>query len=373
MDSYLPEFAILGAGSVVEARHLPALRAIGGRAAAIFDPVAATAEKLARTFDIPRVASSAEEAIADSRVGAVLVASPNAFHREQTECALEAGRHVLCEKPIALSLADAQSMARTAQRVGRLLQVGFHHRFSAEHLCVKRLLEAGILGDVRAYSGTVSEPFEVIPGGSRNYRLKPSQGGGLTLIDVGQHRIDQIRDLLGDFATVSCEMASVLEQHNQDDSVALNLRMQSGALGSLSWHRFSRAYASPLMLFGTKAALGCSSFITAPYQAAPVSVYLEDDPSSVLPADVIAWTRPSRWWGDIEPGWVDIWPPRNWTFQAQLRNFLAAAAGKEHPRANADDGCRALEVVQAAYRSFAEQRSVRVPLDEAGHREPPTW
>ncbi len=373
MQSHPPEFAILGAGSVVEARHLPALRAVGGRARTIFDPTSTKARAVAQAFDIPHVASSAEEAITDSRVGAVLVASPNAFHREQTECALEEGRHVLCEKPVALSLADADAMAKAARRAGLILQVGFHHRFSAEHLCTKRLVDAGILGEVRAYSGTVSEPFDVIPDGTGNYRLDARQGGGFTLVDVGQHRIDQIRDLLGDFATVSCEMASVLTSHNKDDSVALNLRMQSEALGSLSWHRFSRAFASPLMLFGTKATLGCSGFITAPYQAAPVSVYLEENPTKVLPDDVIAWTRPSKWWGDIEPGWIDIWPPRNRTFEAQFRNFFAAVDGQEPPRADARDGYRALELVQSAYQSFAEKRSVPIPLDDTVHRHPPTW
>ncbi len=373
MEPYRPELAILGAGSVVQARHLPALLAVGGRPATIFDPSSSAAEKAAHAFGIARVASSAEDAIADKRVGAVLVASPNAFHREQTEFALGSGRHVLCEKPIALSLSDADAMAKAAQRAGLILQVGFHHRFSAEHRCAKRLVDAGILGEALAYSGTISEPFDVIPGGTQNYRLNARQGGGLTLIDVGQHRLDQIRDLLGDYAAVSCEMASVLEQHNKDDSVALALRMTSGALGSMSWHRFSRAFVSPLHLFGTKAALGCSAFITAPYQSAPVSVYLEDDPASVLPSEVLAWTRPSRWWGDVESGWVDIWPPRIRTFEAQFRNFFAAIEGKERPMADGDDGYRALELVQAAYQSFAEKRSVAVPLHDNAPRDPPTW
>ena len=368
-----PEFAILGAGAVVEARHLPALAAVGGRAASIFDPLPGAAEKLARAFGIPHVAASAEDAISDRRVEAVLVASPNAFHREQAERALDAGRHVLCEKPVSLTLADAEAMARAAERAGRVLQLGFHHRFSAEHECAKRLVGSGILGEVRAYSGTISEPFDVIPGGTSNYRLDARQGGGLTLIDVAQHRIDQIRDLLGDFAAVSCEMGSVMEGHDMDDSVVLALKMQSGALGSLSWHRFSRAFTSPLMLFGTKATLGCSAFITAPFQSAPVSVYLEGDPSKALPPEILAWTRPTRWWGDVQPGWVDIWPPRNRTFEAQFSNFFEAIEGRARCRADAADGYKALELVQAAYQSYAEGRSVQVPLEDTAHREPPRW
>ena len=373
MATSVPAFAILGAGSVVTARHLPALQAVGARAASVFDPLPAAAGAAAAEFGIPNVASTAEAAIADNDVEGVLVASPNAFHREQVECALEYGRHVLCEKPIALSLADAKAMAAAAAAAGLVLQLGFHHRFSAEHLCAKRLIHAGILGDVRAYSGVISEPLDVIPGGPRNYRFNPSEGGGLTLVDVGQHRIDQIRDLLGDFATVTCEMSSVLDSHRMDDCVVLSAAMKSGALGSLSWHRFARAFTSPLMLYGTKATLGCSAFIAAPFQSAPVSVFLEDDPTTVLPPDVVAWTRSSRWWGDVEPGWVDIWPPRRKTFEDQYRAFFDAIAGDGPLRASAEDGYKALEVVQAAYRSFGERRSVRLPIPAQSHWDPPSW
>ncbi len=373
MAAFSHAFAIIGAGAVVTARHLPALKAAGGRAVSIFDPSEEAASVAANDFGIPHVASTAEAAIADDAVEAVLVASPNAFHREQVECALDSGRHVLCEKPIALSLSDARAMAESAELSGLVLQLGFHHRFSAEHLCAKQLIEAGLLGDVRAFSGIITEPFDVIPGGLNNYRFNAKQGGGLTLVDVGQHRIDQMRDLLGDVASVSCEMASVMDSHDMDDSVVLSLVMESGALGSLNWHRFSRGFTSPLMLYGTKATLGCSAFIAAPFQSAPVSLYLEADPATVLPPELIAWTRPSRWWGDLEPGWVDIWPPRRKTFQDQFSAFFTAVEDNSPPRASASDGYRALEVVQAAYQSFAQRRSVRMPMPVERHWDPPAW
>ena len=373
MESTRQAIAVLGAGAVTLARHLPALQAVGGRAVSVFDPSRAAATAAAEAFAIPHVASTAEEAVSSDGAEAVLIASPNAFHREQTLCALEAGRHVLCEKPVALALADVRAMEDAANRAGKVVQVGFHHRFSSEHNCIKRLIECGVLGDVRAFSGTISEPLEVIPGGLKNYRFDARQGGGFTLIDVGQHRIDQVRDLFGDIDSVSCEMASVLESHNMDDSVFLTVRMTSGSLGSLSWHRFSRAFTSPLMLYGTRATAGCSAFITAPFQSAPVSVYLDEDPAVRLPPDVLAWTRPSKWWSDVEPGWVDIWPPRRETFQDQFRNFFDAIAGRASPAANLEDGYKALEVVHASYQAFRERRAVQLPVAATSHSEPPTW
>lgn len=365
--------AVLGAGAVVTARHLPALAAAGGRAISIFDPRAEAARKAAEDFDIALTASSMEEAVRADGVEAVLVASPNVFHREQIECALDAGRHVLCEKPVALKLADAQAVKRAAAHCGRILQIGFHHRFSAEHDCAGTLLAAGLLGRVHAFNGVIGEPFEVIPGGLANYRFNAAQGGGFTLIDVGQHRIDETLALLGGVAEVYVEMASVMAAHGMDDSAVLLLKMASGAVGSLSWHRFSRAFVSPSMWFGSKAVLCASAFIAAPFQSAPLSIFLEDDPAQALPPEILSWTRPARWWGDLEPGWIDIWPPRRNTFEEQWRNFFGAVRGENPPAADGEDGYKALEVVQAAYLSFAERRPVKLPLPPDAHLPPPTW
>ena len=373
MEATSPAFAVLGAGAVVTARHLPALRAVGGRVLSVFDPAGDAARAAADSFEIPHVAKTFEEAVAADGVGAVLIASPNSFHREQAELALALGRHVLCEKPLALTLEDSSAIRQAAERAERVLQVGFHHRFSAEHLCVKQLLRHGVLGEVRAFSGSVSEPLDVVPGGVRNYRFDAKQGGGFTLIDVGQHRLDQMRDLLGDFSSVSCEMASVLESHRIDDSVALNLTMESGAIGSLGWHRFSRAFTSPLILYGTKATLGCSAFITGPFQSAPVSVYLDEAPESILPAEMLAWARPAKWWGGFDSGWVDLWPPRRDTFQEQLRSFVRAVSTGASPVAGGGDGFKAVEIVQAAYRSFRLRRSIEIPLQNTEHEPPPAW
>lgn len=373
MEAKSPAFAVLGAGAVVTARHLPALRAIGARVLSVFDPAVDAARAAADSFEIPQVADTFEEAIAADGVGAVLIASPNSFHREQAEFAFALGRHVLCEKPLALTLEDSSAIHQAAERAERVLQVGFHHRFSAEQLCVKQMLRHGVLGEVRAFSGSLSEPLDVVPGGNRNYRFDSKQGGGFTLIDVGQHRLDQMRDLLGDFSSVSCEMASVLDSHRLDDSVALNLRMESGAIGSLGWHRFSRAFTSPLMLYGTKATLGCSAVITGPFQSAPVSVYLDEAPESVLPPEMLAWARPAKWWGGFEAGWVDLWPPRRNTFQEQFRSFLRTVSTGGPPAADGDDGLKAVEIVQAAYRSFRLKQSISLPLEDVAHEPPPEW
>ena len=366
--------ALIGAGAVVEQRHAPGLVKTGrGELRTLFDPDTSRAKALAAKFEIGRVATSVEEAVSRADVDAVVIASPNSFHRAQTEAALAAGKHVLCEKPVALSLADAAAMREAALAGKRALQIGFHHRFSAEHAAVERLLEADVLGKVEAFHSVVCEPIDVVPGAAANYRFNAEQGGGLTLIDVGSHRIDQLRALLGEVEEVHCRMGSVLEGHGLDDSVVLSLRMRSGALGTLSFHRFSRGFFSPCTLAGTAAVANFSAMVVNPYQSAPVALFLEQPPERVLPPDVLAWTRPEGWWGDSRPGWVELWPPRANTFERQWNAFFDAIESGRNPSPGAEDGYRALEIVQAAYRSHADNASVRLPLDPAEHWPPPRF
>ncbi|MCB9383508.1 MAG: Gfo/Idh/MocA family oxidoreductase [Bryobacterales bacterium] len=366
--------AVIGAGAVVAQRHLPGLDKTGrGEAVSIFDPNREATQAVADKFQIPRVAGSAEEAIAAPGVDVVIIASPNSFHREQMGAALAARKHVLCEKPIALSLADAAAMRDAAERAGLVVQLGFHHRFSAEHAAIERLLAADVLGKIEAFHSIICEPIDVVPGGTANYRFDPVQGGGLTLVDMGSHRVDQMRALLGEVDEVHCRMGSVLETHQMDDSIVLSLRMRSGAIGTLGFHRFSRGFFSPCTLAGTDAVANFSGMVVNPYQSAPVSVFLEQAPEKILPPDVLAWTRPDRWWGESRPGWVELWPPRRDTFEGQWNALFDAIEQRGPASPSAEDGYRALEIVQAAYRSHRDGAPVRLPLDASTHVPPPVF
>jgi len=350
--------AMVGAGSVVEHRHVPAIATLDGiEVRTVYDPDRRAAERVAAAAGA-RVAASVEEAIHAEGVDAVTVASPNVHHRAGVEAAAAAGKHVFCEKPIATSLRDARAVVEAARRAGVVLQVGFHHRFMSEHRTARRLLEAGVIGEVRAFQATMSEPLDVIPGGAGNYRLKPEQSGGLTLIDFGSHRIDQLRALLGDAARVEARFASVAGGHGLDDNITLQVEMRSGALGTLGFHRFSRGAVSTTMLVGTKGMLCFNSWVVNPFHAAPVAVFTEEP----LPADVLTYTRPVDWWRPPQPGWTALWPPAANPYAEEYGAFLAAVGGGAPP-VTGEDGYRALEIVIAAYKSFHSGRAADLPLD----------
>ena len=365
-------WGLIGASNIAGEWMVGALRAVGDEVVAVVSGSAERARQFAAQHGIAHALTN-ETDLATLGIDAVYVSSTNDKHEASVLHAASHGWHVLCEKPVALTLADAAAVRDAADKAGRVFQVAFHHRFSAEHAAIERLLAADVLGRIEAFHSVICEPIDVIPGGEANYRYDPVQGGGLTLVDMGMHRLDQMRALLGEVDEVHCRMGSVLEGHDLDDSIVLSLRMRSGAIGSLGFHRFSRGYFSPCTLAGTGAVANFSGAVVNPYQSAPVSVFLEQPPERLLPPDVLAWTRPDRWWGESRPGWVELWPPRINTFEALWNAFFDAIEAERDAVPGPVDGYRALEIVQAAYRSHAEGRPIRLPLDPGEHAPPPRF
>jgi len=349
--------ALVGAGEVIRSRHLPALAALDHfQVRSVYDPDQRAAEAVA-TSTGARVAATLDQAARAQDVEAVTVASPNAFHRAGVEAAAAAGKHVLCEKPIATTLRDARAMIEAAERAGVVLQLGFHHRFTSEFRLARRLLESGVIGGVRAFQAVISEPMSLVPKG--NYRLREEVSGGLTLIDFGSHRLDQLRALLGEAEEVSALLSCAGPGHHLDDNVTLAIRTRAGALGALGVHRFSRGAFTPTVLLGDQGMLCFGSYVVNPFQAAPVAVFSE----APLPVEFLDLRRAADWWNPPSAGWTALWPPVVNPYVAEYEAFLRAIRGGAPPEPSGRDGYQTLEIVIAAYKSFLEGRVVRLPLD----------
>lgn len=136
-----------------------------------------------------------EEMLAKEKFDVVSVATPNCFHKPYTLAALKAGCHVLCEKPMALNVAEAREMVAAAKKARKRLMINFSYRFTAESQALKKKVDTGILGDVY-YARTIWHRRRGIPGfGGHNCQKKMSGGG--PLIDLGVHRIDLALWLMG--------------------------------------------------------------------------------------------------------------------------------------------------------------------------------
>jgi xylose dehydrogenase (NAD/NADP) len=184
-------WGVLGAAWIADRALLPALReAEGSELLAIASRDPSRARELAVRHGIPRVHADYAALLGDPEVDAVYVPLPNSLHLPWTQRALAAGKHVLCEKPLALNATEAHEMADAARSAGRLLMEAGMYRFQPR----MRALVASLAGaEIRHLSAAFAFPIQAVD----NYRLRPELGGG-ALLDVGFYVADVARWLLGE-------------------------------------------------------------------------------------------------------------------------------------------------------------------------------
>lgn len=189
MDSILSA-AFIGCGAIAQKKHLPLAKADPRlRISALYDtnPEAARACKEAFGTADTVLPDSAEETVSLGGVDVVFIATPNSTHAAYAVAALNAGRHVVCEKPMAIASADAKAMLEASERTGRMLHVSYQNRFTNQALYVRRLMEDGFFLDIY-YAKAYAIRRRAAPtwGVTTNRAL---QGGG-PLIDIGSHALD---------------------------------------------------------------------------------------------------------------------------------------------------------------------------------------
>lgn len=187
---------MIGAGGIVQWGHIPAFKQIGGvEIVAICDLNAARAQAVADEAGIPAVYTDYEQMLAEIKPDLAVVATPNVFHKPMTLAALNAGCHVLCEKPIATTYADAVEVVERAEELGKVLSVGTHYRWSAAMQAAKHQVDAGFFGEIYAVR-TVYSRRSGIPGYGSWFTNKDLAGGG-SLFDIGVHGLDKALFLMG--------------------------------------------------------------------------------------------------------------------------------------------------------------------------------
>lgn len=188
--------AIIGCGQIARTQHAPAYaNSELAEIKYVMDIIPARAEALAADFKVPNVAATLEEVLRDPEVEAISVCTPNGSHASISIAALDAGKHVLCEKPAAMSYAEALEMQEAARRNDRILNIGVVNRFNTAVNKIKALIEDGELGSLyHVYCSFRSH--RSIPGLGGPFTSKADSGGGV-LIDWGVHFLDLIFYVLG--------------------------------------------------------------------------------------------------------------------------------------------------------------------------------
>jgi len=310
------------------------------RLVAAWDDTPDIAHRVADRFDIP-LARTPEELVARPDVDAVVVCSATGDHRRLVELAASAGRHVLCEKPIATTLADGRAMVDACDRAGVQLHIAFVTRFYPLVQRVRGLIQDGALGDVRGLVGG-NRGRPPLPPTYPDWITDPARAGGGALIDHSVHVTDVMRHVTGlEVNDVGAEVDSLFWNAGVDDMALLSLRFSGGAVGSVDpswsvpaenpWH-----YDFYLRIVGTKGAL----------------IIGDTTEGLNVVGDV------GRAGQVFVPFAVDI-------DGLMLEGFAdSIRAGRVlEPCADGPDGIRALEIALAGYRAATSGTRVPLPLE----------
>ena len=199
--------ATIGSGLIARLAHVPGYQNAGAEVVATADVVETRAQKLADDFGIQDVYTDYKELLKRDDIDAVSICVPNHLHHEITIAALEAGKHVLCEKPMAMTVQEAKEMWEASERTGKILMLGFCNRFRSDIQRLKKVIDQGQLGDIY-YAKTGYVRRRGTPFGW--FTVKDESGGG-AVIDIGVHVIDMTRYLMGNPRPVSV-MASTYQK-----------------------------------------------------------------------------------------------------------------------------------------------------------------
>ncbi|MGY0777742.1 NAD-dependent epimerase/dehydratase family protein [Azospirillum argentinense] len=246
-NAEFPRLAIIGCGSIVSHHLLPALLRLGWRPSVLVDPTPGRLEAVQAMLGRSR----APVAVADWREAAdqfdaALVAAPPMVHAPVGQSLLEAGKHVFMEKPLAVTLADAERMVQTAEERRRVLAVGLMRRYVNGVRWLKALIDTGQLGRVLRFEAR--EGFVYNWGISSPAMLRRDGAGGGVLLDTGSHTLDLLLWWFGEAAEVDYSDDS---HGGLESDCRLSLTMASGATGTLELSR-TRALRNTIRVHGTK-------------------------------------------------------------------------------------------------------------------------
>jgi len=318
-------WGVLGAGSVAQRRVMPAMNSHAScdlKALMVRD--LGRSRMLAEEHGADRHYDSVEALLGDVGVDAIYVSSPVHLHCEHVLAAADKGKHVLCEKPMALSSAECRRMIEACEAAGVHLQICFVLRGWPIYHRVRELVVSGRLGRVVELRAHLAK---WTPREEGDWRLDPKQSGGGSLVDVGSHYLDLFRYLEGDLSAIAYMGSSEVFGYAVEESAYAMVEFVSGSHGVLG-----TSYAIPysgniLEIYGTQGTL------------------LLGKELKILSAD-----------GEhTEPvAYPDY-------YSGLLENFCQCLEGGVTPMASGLDGLRNVEAMESAYLAGREQRIVSVP------------
>ena len=232
-ESRALRWGIVGCGDVAQKRVAAAIqRAEGSELAAVCRRHPEKLRKFADHFGVDVATTNAEEVLTSSEIDAVYLATPNDLHLPHTLIAAEAGKHVLVEKPMALSVDECQQMVDACERADVRLGVAYYRRFYPLVKRIEQLISDGAIGTVMGISATTATPFTIAAGEDGYWRVEPAGGGG-SFMDIGSHRLNLFRHLMGPASEVKAVGTTLVRDYSAENAAGATMRFESGAIGNL--------------------------------------------------------------------------------------------------------------------------------------------
>jgi predicted dehydrogenase len=238
---------VIGIGDITTRRVIPAiLSEERSRLAGIVtrDPAKAAEYNIPAWTDLG-------SALAECDADTVYVGTPVALHAPQTFAALEAGKNVLCEKPVAMNYAQAHSMVEVAEETERVLGIAYYRRMYAKVQRAKALIDSGAIGRPVLAEATCHDWFYPADG-FRGWLVDPKMAGGGPLYDIGSHRIDLMNFFFGQPSRVSGQLSAVVQPTDVEDNATVLIEYENGvrAIVDVRWH--SRKFRDEFRIRGTE-------------------------------------------------------------------------------------------------------------------------
>ena len=245
-------WGLIGCGDIARKRVAPALRD-----SADCDLVAVSrgrvelAETFAREFGVRKWYSAWQELLLDQEIDAIYIATPVNLHVSQTIAAAEAGKHVLCEKPMAMNVSECDRMIAAARANKVKLGVAYYRHFYPVIERVKEIIQAGEIGAPVLAQINAFESFNPTKDHPRYWLLRKNRSGGGPMFDFGCHRIEVLTNIFGAISDVRAITANVLFQREVEDTAMALVQFESGGCGMLSVTHAAREPRDTFDLFGS--------------------------------------------------------------------------------------------------------------------------
>ena len=341
-------WGVIGAGGIADRRTIPGMVLAGNaELIAVMDLSMELASKIAEKYSVPHCYDNVDELLENPDIDAVYIASPVAAHYEQAKKAALAKKHILIEKPVALTLEEGKALDDLCRKQNVLFAAGFMMRFHAYHLKAKELVKSGVLGSIVSMRAQLTCWFPDMPG---NWRQAKASSGGGALMDMGIHCIDLLQNISGSrVRRVSAFTATRTFSYEVEDSAGVLMEFDNGAFGYVdaNFNIPDNAAECRLEIYGTKGSIMASGTI-GQAEGGSFRLTLSED------SDYDA--RQDRG----NDGSIPVAVEFGNMYQKEIASFCDSILNGTRIEVPAQDALQVQRVIECAYKSSMEKRFVEI-------------